>query len=348
MKKLLALVLCVMMFVAVIPTAAFADAVQPAPVPADPTDAWPSVYASNKAISNAKKNIEYLYNGLAADNAVFSGIKAMDSFVVDLAKGLFTDVDDYTYTTRVWDVATQKFIEKKYTVSNDTLVKNTKAELRSIIGDSISDYMNDHIASYAEISTHFEYDNGTLLKSNYVDAAGRPIYVHSETGNIYSVDTNGKLWYNATANAETTIEDRLAVAAASGAGRWAGGNVAPTTVLDYQYDPIKYANTFATAMSKALTSNKGAKGLEAYVYGLMQAKVAKEVDDKFDDFWDAVEEWEDGTAILDYYGWNENSLDPYAFINPFNLPKASMDMTDIVKPDATSFSWTWNGTDWVA
>ncbi len=383
MKKLLALVLCVMMFVAIIPTAAFADSYQPAPTPATPTDEWPSIYASTKAISNAKKNIEYLYNGLAADNAVFSGIKAMDSFVVDLAKGLFTDVDDFTYYTTVWDGT--KYVNKKITVSNDTLVKNTKAELRSIIGDSISDYMNDHIASFAELSTHYEVKGGTAAKPvNYIlrnsgfatlaDAnnSASTVYVGGD-GKIYTYDVtrdkfyaaddtylmqlanawgleDGQTAYDATSWGKLTPDQKAAYAVyASSANRNLWTTAADTTVVkDYRYDPIKYANAFSTAMSKALTSEKGAKGLEAYVYGLMQAKAAKEISDKFDDFWDAVEEWEDGTAILSAYGWNEYSLDPYAFIDAFNVPKASMDLSDIAKPDATSFSWHWDGLEWVA
>jgi len=368
MKKLLALVLCVMMFVAVIPTAAFADAYQPAPSPATPTDAWPSLYASNKAISNAKKNIEYLYNGLAADNAVFSGIKAMDSFVVDLAKGLFKDVDDFTYYTKVWDSVNKKYVNTKITVSNDTLVKNTKAELRDIIGDSISDYMNDHIASFAEISTHLEVADSVLAKSKYVtnDTAATAIYL-GDDGTIYTGTAASLKKVNDTAlkavadrvegaTIEQAVWDamdpaaKLAYAAVATASDniWGDAVTDITTVKDYRYDPIKYANAFSTAMNKALTSEKGAKGLEAYVYGLMQAKVSKEISDKFDDFWDAVEEWEDGTAILSAYGWNEYSLDPYAFIDAFNVPKASMDLSDIAKPDATSFSWTKVNDAWVA
>ena len=148
------------------------------------------------------------------------------------------------------------------------------------------------------------------------------------------MDPAAKLAYAAVA----TENDRV----------WEENADAITVVKDYRYDPIKYANAFSTAMNKALTSEKGAKGLEAYVYGLMQAKAAKEISDKFDDFWDAVEEWEDGTAILAAYGWNENSLDPYAFIDAFNVPKASMDLSDIAKPDATSFSWTNVNGAWVA
>ncbi len=384
MKKLLALVLCVVMVLSMAPAAFAADELpthpyQPAPAPATPTDEWPSIYASTKAISNAKKNIEYLYNGLAADNAVFSGIKAMDSFVVNLAKGLFTDVDDFTYYTKVWNG--EKYVDKKITVSNDTLVKNTKAELRDIIGDSISDYMNDHIASYAEISTHVEVVDGTnsyaLLNSGFTtlantNTAASKVFV-GEDGGIYTFDAtnnvykkadvaylmtianyhglkDGQTKYDADSWGKLTPDQKAAytVYATSANRRLWKTAVNTEIVKDYRYDPIKYANAFSTAMNKALTSEKGAKGLEAYVYGLMQAKAAKEISDKFDDFWDAVEEWEDGTAILAAYGWNENSLDPYAFIDAFNVPKASMDLSDIAKPDATSFSWTNVNGAWVA
>ena len=153
MKKLLALVLCVMMFVAVIPTSAFAA--QPMAT-SSASKEWASAYSSNKAISNAKKNIDYIYNTLAADTVVFGTIQSMDDIVVSLAKGLFDGIDDFTYDTVKWDADNNEYVKVQYTVSNDTLVKNAKATLRDVLGGEIADYMGDHFANYASAVTKWQ------------------------------------------------------------------------------------------------------------------------------------------------------------------------------------------------
>jgi hypothetical protein len=341
MKKLLALVLCVMMFVSVLSTAAFAEQNQPLPTYGSDTK-WGSLNAANKAISNTKKNIDYIYGALAADTAVFGTVKAMDSVVVDMVKSLFADVDTISKdgTDAAGRVGT-------WYITSDSLEKNAKAVLRDALGGEIADYMNSHLGSYTTVGTHYELNGSKLVNTGVINdngfvlyAVGNDIYAMDATGKVFIPDTTGM---PATV---TTAADRAAWLQHAGAGRFVN-QVNPAfvaTVQDFHYDPMKYAQAFATATSKALSSEKGIANIQAFAYGLMQLKAADAVSDKMDDLMDEIAKWEDGTRILKQYGFadfdifgNDPSLDPYAFIDPEVLPKASMDLSDIVKTDNTSY-----------
>ena len=344
MKKLLALVLCVMMFVSVLSTAAFADQHQPLPTYGSDTK-WGSLNAANKAISNTKKNIDYIYGALAADTAVFGTVKAMDSVVVDMVKSLFADVD--TISKDGYDATGRK---GTWYITSDTLEKNAKAVLRDALGGEIADYMNSHLGSYTTITTHPEIRNGnTWYELSYagIDGYGNPIYTDPSNGSIWGYQASDKTWYKYTGNA-TTADALVGVKDPNwrvGEAADAQGNYAWfKTVQDFHYDPMKYAQAFATATSKALSSEKGIANVQAFAYGLMQLKAADAVSDKMDDLMDEIAKWEDGTLILSQYGFadfdklgNDPSLNPYAFIDPEVLPKASMDLSDVVKGDSTTY-----------
>jgi hypothetical protein len=336
MKKLLALVLCVMMFVAIIPTAAFADdpatstdVVYVAPnFPKAGDSAWPSITASKKAISDAKANIEYVYGALAADTAVFGTIKGMDEVITSLAKGVFADVDGYSYVTK--NAAGDKII---VTVGNSTLVDNTKAALRDIIGSSITTYMNKHIGDFATVGHNLYTDEAMTKKisgTGYVNKSGSAIYTDGES--FYIVDANGN--YKKYDGAETDI----AKIAAAGDAWW--GTVVEK-VYDgefFKYDPIKYANTFAKAVNDAWASEKGAKGLEALMYNLYLAKAADEINDKMDDLADEIAVWEGTDNLLAAYGFNDGALlwTPYAFLDDNTLPKPVHVPATVIAPDLNS------------
>ena len=85
MKKLLALILCVMMFVSVIPTSAFAGGAA-----VDNPLYSASEYAEQikNMIKNTKSNIEKSYKFLAADQVVYGSAKAMDDIIVGLVDGI--------------------------------------------------------------------------------------------------------------------------------------------------------------------------------------------------------------------------------------------------------------------
>ena len=339
MKKLLALVLCVMMFVAVIPTAAFADdpaatntsVVYVAPdFPKAGDSAWPSITASKKAISDAKANIEYVYGALAADTAVFGTIKGMDEVITNLAKGVFADVDGYTYVT-----TNKEGKPVVVTVGNSTLVDNTKAALRDIIGSSITTYMNKHIGDFTTVG-HTLYTDEALTKkiadSGFDTADGAPIYFDGTNYFVYDA-VNGA--YRMT---ESTDIAALQTVNSTDKSVW-------TTVQEqiyddefFKYDPIKYANTFAKAVNDAWASEKGAKGLEALMYNLYLAKAADEINDKMDDLADEIAVWEGTDNLLAAYGFNDGALlwTPYAFLDDNTLPKSVHIPATITAPDLNS------------
>jgi hypothetical protein len=140
MKKLLALVLCVMMFVSVLPTSAFANT---ATVTRDftrsisntPLATIASEANANKAIGHAKKNIEYMYGALAADTAVFETVKNMDSTVDSLVKEMFKDAKDLTPA-----------------LTASVLERNTKLYVKDVLGTSIVNYLDDHFGDFAKSS----------------------------------------------------------------------------------------------------------------------------------------------------------------------------------------------------
>ena len=122
MKKLLALVLCVMMFVAVIPTNAFA---------------WEDKAVSSTAVKEAEKSIKNMYTAIATDELVFGTAQSLYNLFDSLAGNLFEGVDSFSN------------VEKRVTTYHDDLVKNTRKALNAIVGDSIAKYISDRSASFA-------------------------------------------------------------------------------------------------------------------------------------------------------------------------------------------------------
>ena len=98
MKKLLALILCVMMFVSVIPTMAFATdeaaAYQygdeafatPTTIPLESASAYKTMIKN--LVDNTRDNIQFAYKVLAGDQVVYAAAKSMDESVVGLVDGL--------------------------------------------------------------------------------------------------------------------------------------------------------------------------------------------------------------------------------------------------------------------
>jgi len=153
MKKLLALILCVMLFVSIVPTAAFAVDIPTSWVPTTSgkyVPAWASKNAAQDAVDAATDTITALYQTLAADQGVFAVVSAIDGVVKGISDDLWKDVD--TFGVLTGDAA------------NDL----TKLYLRTVIGDEIMNYMNSHYASFATHTTRVEAD-GTVSVVTRVD-----------------------------------------------------------------------------------------------------------------------------------------------------------------------------------
>jgi hypothetical protein len=310
MKKLLALVLCVVMVLSLAP-AAFA--------------AWPTTAASNKAISNAKANIEYAYSALAADTAVFGTIKTVDSIVTDMAKGLFNGVDKY-------DIKWGNGYMRLY---NSDLVDNAKELLRAEIGASISTYMSKHAGDWYKVTVTLidpywsEQINPTTGKKytaslSYTgidDGVGSHIYVSKDVPNLYYGVTDGGTWYYISAESA----EKAAAGIGIGGTTWNQVQAVnkPYQKSETQADPVKYMNTFAAAVSDAFASEKGAAAIERLYYDLYLAKLQIDVADKLDDLADEIKAWQGDDDLLAAYGWHSvGNWNPYAFIDTTDLPKA--------------------------
>jgi len=127
MRKLLALILCVMMFVSVIPTVAFADGIID-----DPLE---SVNQYNREIKNMIKNtresIESAYAVLAMDKVVYNSAKGMDDVIVNLVDGI-----------------AKPLIEKgKMTKAESDIVKNA---VRGLFDGMVADKMAANAYKYTD------------------------------------------------------------------------------------------------------------------------------------------------------------------------------------------------------
>jgi hypothetical protein len=245
MKKLLALILCVMMFVAVIPTSAFATTGvnYTAPLEGKAKPTWAAKSAATKAVEDLGDAIKAMYTGVAADQGVFNTVVAIDDTIKSLSDKMFEGVDKATF------VVNGK--TRNYT-TNKQLTDASKAYLREHVGAEITKYMKDHESSFTSTKT------------------------------------------------------------------LAGGGT--RTIID----PVKYMNAFATAASKAMSSEKAAKNIEAIVYAAAMAKVQKDTKDAMDDLYADMVAW-GGLDDLKAYGWTNvvgdpasSDWEPYVFLDADN------------------------------
>ena len=182
MKKLLALVLCVMMFVSVLSTSAFANTATVIPdfdrsITNRPLATIASEANANKAIGHAKKNIEYMYGALAADTAVFETVKNMDSTVDSLVKEMFKDAKDLTPA-----------------LTASVLERNTKLYVKDVLGTSIVNYLDDHFGDFAKTSWSTRTTDYKLGLSYQGNIRGFETYVDTLTGTIYLTSDLGATW----------------------------------------------------------------------------------------------------------------------------------------------------------
>jgi hypothetical protein len=123
MKKLLALILCVMMFVSVLSTSAFA-------ITTDDQRLWRD---NSKIVDALKTNINNMYGSLAADTAVYQSVKSIDSMMKDL-------VDEMIKGYAITPAGTQQ--------AGSVIKDAVLAGLRATIGGEISNYLEKHNSEY--------------------------------------------------------------------------------------------------------------------------------------------------------------------------------------------------------
>jgi hypothetical protein len=220
MKKLLALILCVMMFVSIVPTAFAAD-------PADTnhtTQPYPYSEKNNKVlnsstykkeidkmVSNTRKAIAASYEVLTMSESVYGTAKAMDDSVVGLVDALTKDLIGEDIFTRTVTGAngTVNYAKGKFTKTQADTIKDN---LRLIVDAKVAEEMGKNTSKYMD---------GTKIK------------------------------------------------------------------------PIEYAQTFANAVSTALTNKDFQKGYEAvatyFAVNKIMKDVRKEIETKYDDFRNSVD-----------------------------------------------------------
>ena len=166
MKKLLALVLCVMMFVSVLPTAAFAGSYLPN---VDSNTVASYNKQIKNMIKNTKEDIEKAYKALAGDKIVYTSAKAMDDTIVEMVngianplieKGKFTkDEADFVKNGIRWyldEVVAEKIEKNMYkALDKDGNVDDLK--YANVVAESISKALTDKkfIAGYEAVATFF-------------------------------------------------------------------------------------------------------------------------------------------------------------------------------------------------
>ncbi len=90
--------------------------------------------------------------------------------------------------------------------------------------------------------------------------------------------------------------------------------------------PDKYMNVFVKAVNNALTSNKAQKNIQAIVYGLAALNLQKTVNDRADDLYDDIIDWDH---------WKEFHWTTDEDGNAIN----------VTEPDLYGYAWSWLPTD---
>ena len=177
MKKLLALILCVMLFVSVIPTMAFAeDAYKPVYTKYPWVDNPLMSLAQYKSeienmMKNTKEDIQNAYAELASTKSVYSTAKGMDDTIVGLVDALANSVMDKKIAVQKNDGTGVEVFEYKFTKTD---ADNVKDQIRLIVDKKVAESMKENEFKYVE-----KYDeNGKIIEINpmkYAQTFGKAV-----------------------------------------------------------------------------------------------------------------------------------------------------------------------------
>ena len=156
MKKLLAMILCVVMVLSLAP-AAFAynaaDTSEYIGNVEENADGWYGVAVNKEAIDDLKDAMNDMFMALATNQTVFGTAKNLHDMANGLATSLFEGIDS---------IDLSDFNDALVEVDHDDLVANTRGYLKSIIGAYVNDYVLDRKAAW------YDEDDKTIDYENYL------------------------------------------------------------------------------------------------------------------------------------------------------------------------------------
>jgi hypothetical protein len=152
MKKLLALILCVVMVMSLAPAAFAANEGTTGGVRvvnADQDPSFADLSVANSVITKLNKDIKALYTATAANETVFQSAKGIYDFTDSLAKELLKDTEKVKFPDGT-------------TIYNEDLSSNLRKALNHVIGDEIRNYMNDRVDAFTN-------GNGRIQPDKYLN-----------------------------------------------------------------------------------------------------------------------------------------------------------------------------------
>jgi hypothetical protein len=153
MKKLLALILCVMMFVSVMSTAAFADVGNP-----DVQRKWEGSTQSKDIVEALRNNVQNIYGSLAADQVIYDSMKSTNTMINDLVDEMLKEYR----ANSAYGTGTSK------TTIRDAI----RAGIKSAVGGTVSDYLNGHTSDYI---SYDKWGNAYVDAVKYASVYGKAL-----------------------------------------------------------------------------------------------------------------------------------------------------------------------------
>jgi hypothetical protein len=172
MKKLLALVLCVVMVLSLVP-AAFAAGTTGGVALATGTQIpnYIDKAVANALIKDLNDDIKALYTATVANETVFSSAKAIYDFSNGLAKELLKDTEKVEFPDGT-------------TLYNEDLTANLRKSLNHFIGNEIRNYMDDRIDAYTNAAGNIQPEK---YLNTYVKALNSALASETAQKNIESL-----------------------------------------------------------------------------------------------------------------------------------------------------------------